>query len=39
MWNRLQKNHPIMYEVIWWGVILLGIATIIINLINILSIS
>ena len=37
MWTWLQKNHPIIYEVIWWVVDLIGIVSIIISLICIVS--
>lgn len=32
MWNWLEKNHPVLYEVIQWGVLALGIAAIIIDI-------
>jgi hypothetical protein len=35
MWSRLQKEHPIIYELIQWGVIALGLASIIISVISI----
>ena len=25
MWKRLQKNHPVLYEVIQWVVLLLAV--------------
>lgn len=25
MWNRLEKNHPVLYEVIQWVVLLLAL--------------
>lgn len=37
MWQWLQKNHPIIYEAIWWGVNLMAIASIIISIICIVN--
>lgn len=33
MWQWLQKNHPIAYEVIWSAVAAMGIASIVISII------
>lgn len=33
MWQWLQKNHPIAYEVIWSVVAAMGIASIVISII------
>lgn len=29
MWNRLEKNHPVLYEVIQWGILLLALLALI----------
>ena len=29
MWNRLEKNHPVLYEVIQWGILLLALIALI----------
>ena len=33
MWQWLQKNHPIVYEVVWWSVDAMALAAIIISII------
>lgn len=30
VWRWLEKNHPIIYEAIWWGVLAMNFATLII---------
>lgn len=34
MWKKLKKNHPLLYEVIQWGILLLAIAALIKSFIN-----
>ncbi len=36
MWTKLEKDHPLLYEVIWWSVTGLELASIIISIIVIL---
>ena len=35
MWKWLEKNHPILYEAIWWGILSMNIVTIIISCVSI----
>lgn len=32
MWKWLEENHPIINELIWWGVIVMCVVSIAINL-------
>ena len=29
MWHWLEEKHPILNEVIWWGILVLAIASIV----------
>lgn len=29
MWSKLEENHPVLYEVIQWGILALAIAVLI----------
>lgn len=33
MWLWLQENHPVVYEVVWWGINAISVAAIIISII------
>lgn len=33
MWLWLQENHPVIYEAVWWGISVMGVAAIIISII------
>ena len=29
MWRWLEENHPIIYEAIWWGVLIMNFITLV----------
>lgn len=33
MWLWLQKNHPVVYEVVWWGINVISVVALIISII------
>ena len=35
MWNWLEENHPVINEVVWWGINVISIVAIIISIIGI----
>lgn len=32
-WERLEKNHPVIYEVVWWGVLALSMIACVISVV------
>lgn len=32
MWNKLKKNHPIIYEVIQWGILFISLVALVLSI-------
>lgn len=32
MWNRFRKNHPVLYEVVQWGIFAIAVLALVVSL-------
>lgn len=37
MWQRLEENHPVLYEVIQWGILAIASTALVIDIIVLIS--